>query len=51
MQMKVALVSLLKSFRMEFTADTPKTLELEAATVLLHSDKGVMLKFVADTIL
>ncbi|XP_037026215.1 probable cytochrome P450 6g2 [Bradysia coprophila] len=49
MQMKVALMSLLSSFRMEFTADTPKTLDLEADTVLLHSDKGVLLKFVADS--
>lgn len=49
MQMKVAIVSLLASFRLEFTADTPKTIELEKATVLLHSDRGIFLKFVADS--
>lgn len=49
MQMKVAIVSLLTSFRLEFTAETPKKIELETATVLLHSDRGIFLKFVADS--
>ncbi len=49
MQMKVAIVSLLSSFRLECTADTPKSIELETATVLLHSSRGVSLKFVADS--
>lgn len=48
MQMKVAIVSLLKSFRLEFTTETPKTIELETSSVLLHSDQSINLKFVAD---
>lgn len=49
-QMKVAIVSLLVSFRLEFTADTPKTIQLDKAATLLHSDRGILLKFVSDTI-
>ncbi|KAJ6639682.1 putative cytochrome P450 6g2 [Pseudolycoriella hygida] len=48
MQMKVAMVSLLTSFRLEFTPETPNDIELETAAVLLHSDKGILLKFVSD---
>lgn len=50
MQMKMAIVTLLSSFRLEVTADTPKTIRLEQETVLLHSDRGINLKFVADAI-
>jgi len=49
MQMKVAVVNVLKAFRVELTDKTPKTIKLEKTSALLHSDQGIQLKFVADS--
>lgn len=48
MQMKVAIVSLLATFRLEFTSQTPKNIKLESGIVLLHTEGGISLKFVPD---
>jgi len=50
MQMKVAIVSLLATFNLEITDETSKTIELEKESTLLHTDRGVSLKFVSDSI-
>ena len=46
MQMRIAIVEILKSFRVEITSSTPKTIEFEKSAMLLHSNHGIILNFV-----
>lgn len=46
MQMRIAIVEILKSFRVETTSSTPEHIEFEKSSALLHSDHGILLKFV-----
>ncbi|XP_037039476.1 probable cytochrome P450 6g2 [Bradysia coprophila] len=47
MQMKIAIVSLLKSFSVELTKGSPKNIELDKEGAFLHSKQPITLKFVA----
>ncbi|KAG4066159.1 hypothetical protein HA402_010361 [Bradysia odoriphaga] len=47
MQMRVAIVSLLKSYSIELTDGSPKSIELDKEGVFLHNKQPIMLKFVA----
>ena len=48
MQVKTGLVKILKDFRLETTARTPKTIVLEKKAMLIQSNKGLYLSLVKE---
>lgn len=48
MQMKVALINMLRSFKIEKCEQTPDTISFDKQNILFRADGGITVKFVPD---